>query len=79
MLLAVFVQTAGIVWWAAGVSSDVRELTRRMGGVENKIEATQKSMTDAQTPAAGLSVRFDLLVAQVNSLRDQMEAARRKK
>lgn len=77
IIATVALQTAGIIWWAAGVSSDVRDLSRRMVIMESKVEQTSKVVNDGAAPAAVMSLRVDFLASQVNALRDQVEASRR--
>ena len=76
MLVALLLQTAGVVWWASGVSRDVQELIRRIAIQELKVETMTKEMRDATTPSAVAAVQIQALFNQVSELRSQVEALR---
>lgn len=76
MLLGLLLQTAGVVWWAAGVSRDVQELIRRTSVQEVKTDALTKEIRDATAPSAVAAVQIQALFNQLGEVRGQLESVR---
>ena len=78
LIVTLFVQTVGIVWWAAGLTSEVRELSRRVTGVESKVETVASTVHGFAAPNAATLVRIDGIVGQIAELRAQVQRVERR-
>lgn len=70
LIITIAVQTAGLVWWAASLSSRVDEQARRVTALESSRDAGQALM-------AGLRADTAVLRAQAETTQRQLERIER--
>jgi len=78
LIFTMFAQTIGVVWWAAGLTGEVRDIARRVGGLEIRVDGVTTSVHALAAPNAASLVRIDSLVGSIADLRGQIEQLRDK-
>lgn len=78
LIFTLSAQTIGGVWWASGLTFEVRELARRVAGLEVRVDSVTTSVHGLSAPNAAALVRMDSVVGQVAELRGSVEQLREK-
>ncbi len=73
LIISLAVQTAGMVWWAASISSRVDEQSRRVGALEGSRDAAQALMAGLRSDTAVLRAESEAMRRQLDRIERMLD------
>lgn len=74
LILAIFVQSAGAVWWASGMNERMDQVERRLGGFAERSQKADEAIADQARDIAVLVEQIEGTNRTLDRLHAQMEA-----